>query len=499
MYASWLNKRKKGIITVETKAATLQRKMTTSTTTTTPRQRKITVVSLASHQHGIRIEGSDAELRSRSMSTIRLDKVISEIKEFHWRTENQLKKSVKKQAKELGWFFAIFVIYIMFGTFLFFYIEECSGASTPNDNSIPYYPMEISKHNNLNKTCLDLYDAFIEEIVKKSDLNVTLISNQSGHYRHFDAKCQKLVMDSPQPFSFSAYMEGKSCEVTDIKLLKYAEFTIFTLLTIGYGNTTPITTVGRVTLVFYAVFGIPLAVTMYSVAGKLIVQIITLVIRMIQTRIFKNSTEVPHIQLKTLFVSIFFMLTIMLTGCAVTTSDKMEDLAFTSSFYFWFVSLSTIGYGDIHFDRRKHLQNPHLMILSSMNLLFGLGIMAAIIEAFSLALEKKDLQMSTIIIDDEDVVNEDERPESDKDLWATAMKRYRTYSKNGEQESETNLTELSSKDGDTSTSNGSNSFAHNALSDRSLKGTVNLGRTDDNENHIPTSHMARLNVFQVGS
>lgn len=220
---------------------------------------------------------------------------------------------------------------------------------------------------------------------------------------------------------------------------------------------------------------------------------------MIQTRIFKNSTEVPHIQLKTLFVSIFFMLTIMLTGCAVTTSDKMEDLAFTSSFYFWFVSLSTIGYGDIHFDRRKHLQNPHLMILSSMNLLFGLGIMAAIIEAFSLALEKKDLQMSTIIIDDEDVVNEDERPESDKDLWATAMKRYRTYSKNGEQESETNLTELSSKDGDTSTSNGSNSFAHNALSDRSLKGTVNLGRTDDNENHIPTSHMARLNVFQVGS
>ena len=160
------------------------------------------------------------------------------------------------------------------------------------------------------------------------------------------------------------------------------------------------------TLMAYAVIGIPLAVTMYSVAGKLLVQFITLAVRIFQTRVLRLQSEVTHIQMKTLFASVCFMLTIMLIGCAVTTSEKMEDLEFSSSIYFWFVSLTTIGYGDIHFNRDKHLQSPHLLMVSAGNLLFGLGIVAAIIEAFSMALEKKDLQMSTIIIDNNNEDNE---------------------------------------------------------------------------------------------
>ena len=67
----------------------------------------------------------------------------------------------------------------------------------------------------------------------------------------------------------------------------------------------------------------------------------------------------------------------------------MENWYFSSSIYFWFISLTTIGYGDLHFDRDRHLANPHLLLISASLLLFGLGMVVAVIESFALALEKK--------------------------------------------------------------------------------------------------------------
>lgn len=172
---------------------------------------------------------------------------------------------------------------------------------------------------------------------------------------------------------------------------------------LGYGNITPITIIGRWALILYALVGMPLALTMYSVAGKLVVQLITYLLDMFQSRVNKKpGVEVSHLQLKTLSLSVVLFLLIILIGCCVTGAPSMENLDFSSSFYFWFISLSTIGYGDITFKRDKHLESPHMMMLAVLNLLFGIGILAAIIAAISLVLEKRDLKMSTIIIDNDD-------------------------------------------------------------------------------------------------
>ena len=66
----------------------------------------------------------------------------------------------------------------------------------------------------------------------------------------------------------------------------------------------------------------------------------------------------------------------------------MENWNFSSSVYFWFISLTTIGYGDLHFDRDKHLNSIHFLLISAGLLLFGLGMVAAVIESFALVMEK---------------------------------------------------------------------------------------------------------------
>ena len=157
---------------------------------------------------------------------------------------------------------------------------------------------------------------------------------------------------------------------------------------------------------------------MYSVAGKLLVQLITFLVRKFESIVFKNKIEVRYLYVKTVVVGIVFLLVLIMTGSCVTTSPNMENLDVTSSIYFWFVTWSTIGYGDITFERDQHLRSPHLMIIAVFNLLFGLGMYVAIIEALSTSMvkdndeESNSMGANTFIMDGEGNVNEDHQDSS---------------------------------------------------------------------------------------
>ena len=186
----------------------------------------------------------------------------------------------------------------------------------------------------------------------------------------------------------------------------------------GYGNTTPQTIAGRYTIIAYAIIGIPLGLTMYSVAGKLLVQLITFLVRKFESIVLKNKVEVRYLYVKTVVVGIFFLFLLMMTGSFVTTSSNMENLDLTSSIYFWFVTWSTIGYGDITFQRNQHLRSPHLMIVAVFNLLFGLGMYVAIIEALSTSIVNQDennnnMDADTFIVDGNGNVKEEYQQGSD--------------------------------------------------------------------------------------
>ncbi|XP_037342751.2 potassium channel subfamily K member 16-like [Pungitius pungitius] len=111
--------------------------------------------------------------------------------------------------------------------------------------------------------------------------------------------------------------------------------------TIGYGNLSPSTVSGQVFCVFYALCGIPLNLVFLKQLGRCL----TIHLGRLERGMF---SVVPHKQMvEALAVSLFFI-----TGSLVflvippLLFSYVEGWTFGEGFYFSFITLSTIGFGD---------------------------------------------------------------------------------------------------------------------------------------------------------
>ena len=132
--------------------------------------------------------------------------------------------------------------------------------------------------------------------------------------------------------------------------------TIYT--TIGYGTVVPITVTGKIITMVYAIFGIPLVFIILNDLGDLISRKLIVIwdyFRQMRRRTHsvrpksdKNEENIPiRDRLHTLPMTVALGLTLawMLLCAGVFCTWETEWTYFTS-FYFFFVSLTTIGLGD---------------------------------------------------------------------------------------------------------------------------------------------------------
>jgi len=209
-------------------------------TTSKGQERKITIVSLASTKHLPNIDLDHADDGSSSIVDFDDDETISTLDEALTQIDLEkesvfLKKCIKKQVKELLWLFFAFCVYIVSGMFLFFYIEECSGAPKPNDSSYVHNDLAVdARYENITASCIDLTHIF--ELAKNStganESNCTNVTQAS-----FLEFCRLDLVNASLPVVTKKATEP-ICHIDEWTLLKYAEFTIFTCLTIGINTST---------------------------------------------------------------------------------------------------------------------------------------------------------------------------------------------------------------------------------------------------------------------
>ncbi|XGW04334.1 hypothetical protein V3C99_015472 [Haemonchus contortus] len=108
-------------------------------------------------------------------------------------------------------------------------------------------------------------------------------------------------------------------------------FTATTLVPVGFGLVTPLTWWGRLFLIIYAVFGIPLALVTISDIGKFCCDS--------AFKFFRESTV--------MFMAVLVILLLLYPFVGGVCIHKVSHLSLFDSIYYCCITILTVGYGDI--------------------------------------------------------------------------------------------------------------------------------------------------------
>ncbi|XP_046449821.1 TWiK family of potassium channels protein 7-like isoform X2 [Daphnia pulex] len=150
------------------------------------------------------------------------------------------------------------------------------------------------------------------------------------------------------------------------------------LTTIGYGNIAPQTTNGRIFCIFFALIGIPFTLTVIADLGMLMASAVAAVYHNVNQRSSWTKSQAAQTFGRKFGKSLSVVLVVALLIVYIAIGGGIfmiwEDWNFLESFYFCFITMTTIGFGDL-----VPAQTTY-MLVSIAYILVGLALTTSIIE-----------------------------------------------------------------------------------------------------------------------
>ncbi|KAM7367750.1 hypothetical protein PAMP_014028 [Pampus punctatissimus] len=152
-------------------------------------------------------------------------------------------------------------------------------------------------------------------------------------------------------------------------------FAITVITTIGYGHAAPSTDGGKVFCMLYALLGIPLTLVMFQSVGERINTFVRFLLHRLKKCLGMRRTEVSMVNMVTIG-----LISCMSTLCfGALAFSHFEGWSFFHAYYYCFITLTTIGFGDYVALQNGHaLQNkPEYVAFSFIYILTGLAVIGA--------------------------------------------------------------------------------------------------------------------------
>ncbi|KAM9828396.1 potassium channel subfamily K member 15 [Syngnathus typhle] len=152
-------------------------------------------------------------------------------------------------------------------------------------------------------------------------------------------------------------------------------FAITVITTIGYGHAAPSTDAGKVFCMFYAVLGIPLTLVMFQSLGERMNTFVRYLLQKTKKCLgFKNTAVSMENMVIVGFLSCIGTLCV---GAAAFA--HFEGWSFFHAYYYCFITLTTIGFGDfVALQKKEDLQEKTFYaVFSFMYILVGLTVIGA--------------------------------------------------------------------------------------------------------------------------
>lgn len=125
------------------------------------------------------------------------------------------------------------------------------------------------------------------------------------------------------------------------------------LTTIGYGNVSPLTRLGKFFLLIFSIIGLPVTLLLLYAIIERLMHYTTIMLDCFTEKTLQITNNVPALSqrvkrsdLHVIFV--LFMAVVVLVGMIIVPAmiyAYIEDWAFLDAFYYCFISLSTVGLG----------------------------------------------------------------------------------------------------------------------------------------------------------
>ncbi|CAH2092118.1 unnamed protein product [Euphydryas editha] len=160
-------------------------------------------------------------------------------------------------------------------------------------------------------------------------------------------------------------------------ILQAVFFSSTVLTTIGYGNIVPETFWGRLFCIAYALIGIPLTLTVIADLGRVFATVVSIVAKRLPTmpKCCSRLSETNPAGQRSLYAfwAVCFLFVYLSAGAGLFKMWE-DDWSFYDGFYFCFITMTTIGFGDLVPKRPKY------MLLCTLYILIGLALTSTIIE-----------------------------------------------------------------------------------------------------------------------
>ncbi|KAL0839673.1 hypothetical protein ABMA28_016331 [Loxostege sticticalis] len=160
-------------------------------------------------------------------------------------------------------------------------------------------------------------------------------------------------------------------------ILQAVFFSSTVLTTIGYGNIVPETFWGRLFCIAYALIGIPLTLTVIADLGRVFATCVSFIAKQLPAmpQCCKRVSEANPASQRSLYAfgAVGFLFVYLSAGAGLFKMWE-DDWSFYDGFYFCFITMTTIGFGDLVPKRPKY------MLLCTLYILIGLALTSTIIE-----------------------------------------------------------------------------------------------------------------------
>ncbi|PSN47901.1 hypothetical protein C0J52_03388 [Blattella germanica] len=161
-------------------------------------------------------------------------------------------------------------------------------------------------------------------------------------------------------------------------LLQAVFFASTVLTTIGYGNIVPETFGGRAFCVLFALVGIPLTLSVIASMGHLFATAVSSLHARLRSHLPPTPVALSSISTAgqrslTAMAAVIFLFLYLAAGAGLFMLWE-DDWTFFEGFYFCFITMTTIGFGDLV------PKKPKYMLLCTLYILVGLALTSTIIE-----------------------------------------------------------------------------------------------------------------------